>query len=387
MTSNPRRIVTLNACHFALFPIPTITLFWQDQIGMSLTDIMVLQAVFGVAVVVLEFPTGYFADRVGYRASMLVGAALWGAGWFVYALGETFGAIVVAEIVCGAGAAFISGADRALLWLSLEATDRVHDYTRWESRLRAAAQTTEAASAAVGGWLYAVAPRLPLWMQLPAAAVEMFAAFRMKETARPPIAPRSHVARALHVARATLWRHRRLRAAITLSVTLGLSTFVMVWLVQSWMQSRGIPPGWFGPLWAAAHVWLAAVTLAAPRIADVVGARGVLLLCCVLIPVGYGGLAWSTSAWAVVFYLCFMTIRGLQLPILSTVMQQEAPGEDRATVLSLAALVFRFVFVVTGPLIGALADRTGLDTALAVTGAGFTAASLASLALFTSSRR
>ncbi len=387
MTRNPRLIVALHASHFTLFPIPTITLFWKDQIGMSLTDIMVLQALFGAAVVVLEFPTGYFADRIGYRASMLVGAALWGTGWFVYALGETFGVIVLAEVVCGAGAAFISGADRALLWVSLEATDRVAEYTRWESRMRAAGQVSEAASAAAGGWLYAIAPRLPLWLQLPAAAVELAAALRMKEIARAPIATRSHVARALHVARETLWRHRRLRAAIALSVALGLSTFVMVWLIQSWMQSRGIPPGWFGPLWAAAHLWLAAVTLAAPRLDAVLGGRGVLLLCCLLIPIGYGGLAWSTSAWAVAFYLCFMTIRGLQLPILSAVMQREAPGDDRATVLSLAALTFRFAFILTGPLIGALADRTDLDTALAVTGAGFTVVSLAALGLFGTSRR
>lgn len=387
MTSNPRLIVALNTCHFTLFPIPTITLFWKDQIGMSLTDIMVLQALFGAAVVILEFPTGYFADRVGYRASLLVGSAVWCVGWLVYALGETFGAIVVAEVVLGAGAAFVSGADRALLWMSLEATDRGAQYARWESRMRAAAQTSEAASAAVGGWLYALAPRLPLWLQVPTAAAEFLAAFRTKETARARVETRSHVAHALHVARGALWRHRRLRAAIVLSVVLGLSTFVMVWLIQPWMQSRGIPPGWFGPLWAAAHLWLAAVTLAAPRMADGLGPRGVLLLCCLLIPLGYGGLAWSTSAWAVVFYLGFMTIRGLQVPILSTVMQQEAPPEDRATVLSLAALVFRFAFIVTGPLIGAVADRGGLDTAIALTGAGFTVASLAALALFAASRR
>jgi hypothetical protein len=42
--------------HAALFPILVITL--EGSVGMSLADIIVLQALFGVAVVVLEFPSG-----------------------------------------------------------------------------------------------------------------------------------------------------------------------------------------------------------------------------------------------------------------------------------------------------------------------------------------
>ena len=128
-------LVALSALQFTLFPIPVITLFWTDQIGMSLTEVMVLQAVFGVAVVVCEFPSGYLADRVGYRTSLLVGGVLWLVGWVAYALGASFGAILVAEVIRGAGAAFISGADRALLWMSLSATGRGSEYTRWEGRV------------------------------------------------------------------------------------------------------------------------------------------------------------------------------------------------------------------------------------------------------------
>ena len=40
--------------------------------------------------------------------------------------------------------------------------------------------------------------------------------------------------------------------------------------------------------------------------------------------------------------------------------------EDRASVLSIATLVFRLSFVVAGPPIGALVDRLGMETALGV---------------------
>src|SRR5262249_31433619 len=151
----------------------------------------------------------------------------------------------------------------------------------------------------------------------------------LRETPRRgPADARSHTRRALHILGFTLWHHRRLRAAMALSVALGLSTFVVIWLIQPYMQSRGIPPAWFRPLWAGAHIWLATVSLASGRVAGALGPRASLLGCCLLIPVGYAGLALTHVAWGIVFYLCFMTVRGLQAPLLVNVMQQDAPAED-----------------------------------------------------------
>jgi MFS family permease len=387
-TRNPRLIVALSGLHFVLFPIPVITLFWKDQIGMSLTDIMVLQAVFGVAVVLLEFPSGYFADRAGHRTSIVAGTVLWLVGSIAYARGESFAAVAIAELLLGAGAAFMSGADRALLWVSLDADGRAAEYPRWEGRLRAAAQASEAASAAAGGWLYAVAPRLPFWLQVPVAGLKVVTALALRQGPRgPSVTGRSHITRALHTVRFTLWHHGGLRAAMALSVALGLPSFVLVWLIQPAMQSRGVPLSWFGPLWAIANAWLALVSLASARVAAALGVRATLLGCCVLVLAGYAGLAATASPWGVAFYLCLMTVRGLQGPVLATVMQRDAPGEDRASVLSLAALLFRLSFVVVGPPIGALVDRAGMPLALAVLAVAFTAAALGAFTMFVRAHR
>lgn len=377
----PRLLVTFSALQFVLFPIPVITLFWKDQIGLSLTDMMVLQAIFGLSSVLLEFPSGYLADRIGHRASLLAGASLWVVGWVLYASAMTFTGVMVAEIVLGAGHAFVSGADAALLYASLAATGDTHRYPRWEGRVRAAGQMSEAASAAVGGWLYALAPRLPFWLQLPIALAQVATAVAIQETrTAAPIATShvTHMARILRYA----FTHRRLRTAIALSVALGLSTFVMVWLIQPWMQRRGIPAEWFGPIWAAAHLWLAGVSLASARVTETFGRRATLAGCAALAVGGYAALATIDAPWAVVFYLCFMTTRGLQGPILVSVIQADAPDEDRASVLSLNALCFRLAFVACGPAVGALADRIGLETALGVLAAGVALTSTVALAAF-----
>jgi uncharacterized membrane protein YqaE (UPF0057 family) len=84
----------------------------------------------------------------------------------------------------------------------------------------------------------------------------------------------------------------------------------------------------------------------------------------------------------VIFYLGFMTVRGLQGPLLASVLQKDAPAQDRASVLSLNALLFRLVAAVILPPIGMLADRWGLDVVLTALAFISGILSLAAWALF-----
>jgi hypothetical protein len=235
--------------------------------------------------------------------------------------------------------------------------------------VRAAAQTSEAISSAAGGWLYSLAPRLPFWLQVPVAIANTAVITATREPGRTIAAERiRHLARAWHIVRHALIRHARLRTAMALSVALGISTYIAVWLIQPWMQRRGIPPAWFGPLWAAAHLWLAAISLLSARLAQVFGVTRALLGCCLIGALSYWGLALGSSPLAVVFYLGFMIVRGLQGPLLAAVLQKDAPPEDRASVLSLNTLLFRLAAVVVLPPIGAVGDRIGIEPVLGLLG-------------------
>jgi hypothetical protein len=129
------------------------------------------------------------------------------------------------------------------------------------------------------------------------------------------------------------------------------------------MQQRGIPVAWFGPLWATAHLWLAGNSLLSARIGAIFGLSRTLLGCCILAGASYVALGLSTTGLGVVFYLGFMTVRGLQGPLLASVLQSDAPPESRASVLSLNALLFRLASVVVLPPVGGIADRWGIPTA------------------------
>ena len=208
---------------------------------MSVADIIILQSLFGLAVVILQFPSGYLADRLGHRRALVIGATLSIVGWLAYTRAASSPPLP-AWRCCSGPAAPSCRAPIALLWTSLGEGSRHSAYPRWEGRLRVASQTSEAVSAAAGGWLYTLAPRLPFWLPVPTAALGLATIVALRETPRPRApSTRSHARRALHVVGHTLWRHRRLRAAMASSVALGLASYVMVWLIQPYLQLRGVP--------------------------------------------------------------------------------------------------------------------------------------------------
>ena len=82
-----------------------------------------------------------------------------------------------------------------------------------------------------------------------------------------------------------------------------------------------------------------------------------------------------------------MTVRGLQGPILASVLQTDALAEDRASVLSLNTLLFRLASVIVLPPIGGLADRLGIEFVLVLLGIIATGATLGAWLVFARAHR
>src|SRR5512133_1914863 len=127
-------IVKLNIIKFSKWfslVMPIIVPFYQEN-HLSLTEIMLLKSVYSVVIVVLELPSGYFADVLGRKKMLVSGAFLGAAGFIVYAFTHSYFGFLIAEIALGAGQSFISGADSAMLYDTLAAHKRNQQYTRYE---------------------------------------------------------------------------------------------------------------------------------------------------------------------------------------------------------------------------------------------------------------
>ncbi len=370
-----RTLMTLNvfaALKMTLFPMAIITLFWKDQIGLSLTEILTLQVFFSLASVVMEYPSGYVSDRLGYRWALIVACVFGIAGWGLYLAAESFWGVLTAELLLGVSYAFISGSDTALLFETLRAGDRADLYTRCDGRMVSWAQGGEAAGALFAGLMYAQWPLLPFVAQIGVWILALGLCLSLKEAPAESGGPiTSHLAEALRVCRFAFVESPAIRAAIINGMLLGLASFYMVWLIQPYMQECRVPVSWFGPVWAGANLVVALAAASSHRVADRVGTAGMQALFYVLIVVAYLGLGTITASWGFVFYFMLTAMRGLQGPLMRSRLQALSTRANRASVLSLHSLAFRLGFVLTGPLVGLLADLQGLSTTFFVLSAFF----------------
>ena len=358
---NIRKLYAFSFLQMTLFPMAIITLFWKDHIGLTLTQILLLQGIFSVATLLLDYPAGYVSDRLGYRCALNIASLLGIAGWGLYTVAGSFGGVLAAEILLGMSLSFVSGSDSSLLYETLAAEGSEQSYARHEGRMNGFGQIGEAAGALMAGVIYAYAPVLPFILQVGVWIAALFVTRGLADTSRERTVPvRSHLAEALSTARYAFRDNRHLRYTILLNTVLGIASFFPVWLIQPYMQHAGVPLAWFGPVWAVANLTVALCALASHRLHLRLGDRGMVLLFVALVIAGYLGLGLTAGVGGFLFYFLLTAMRGLRGPMMLSHTQGESSSDNRAATLSLQSVSFRLLFVCTGPLVGRLADGVGV---------------------------
>lgn len=377
---NPALLCLHHALMMTLFPMAVLTIFQHDRLGLDMAEIMLVQAAFGAALALFEFPSGLLADRIGYRPTMIAASLVSTAAWGLYCVAEGFWSVVVAEVALGLGLSLVSGTSSAMLYESLDEAGRAEDFALWFGRTRFFSQLAEGTAALGAGLLFALSPRLPFALMVVVWGVNVVVAVALVEPRyeRRPAGPALERVRDLV---ATVARHApRLRALFALGVVLGLASFVPVWIVTLYARDAGVAVSWLGPIWSLANYTVALGSLASARLGARVGVHVVLAGCIGLVALGYLGMGLTHAWWGFVFYFALNLCRGLSAPLLAHAEQTEIASGDRASLVSLRSLLFRAGFVLLGPMVGAAIDRHGAHAVLIGLGVGFVALALAARA-------
>lgn len=370
LRANVWKLSLLGASHMFLLVMPIVVPFFRSH-GLGMRDVYTLEAIFSVGVVVLEVPSGYVADLVGRRRSLLLGAALYGVAFTFLAFSDSFLSFAVFELLAAAGIAFFSGADLALLYASLERLpDGAARSTGALGRLVSFTQLGETVAALAGGALAAVSLALPVQLQALVAWLPLGIAFSLYEPSDASLASREHGENARAVLRALFGSGRRMALLALANVGFGVVTLVAVWALQGQWQSEGISIEHFGWMWAVQNGTVALAARFAHRLDDALGIVVVALLVSALPLLGYAGMAWAPGAFAIAAGLAFPLTRALNYVVLRDALNLGLPSELRATANSLLALGLRGAFVVLGPAFGALVDARSMRRACEVALAG-----------------
>jgi MFS family permease len=369
---NITAIYALAFFHSFMVIVPVIVPFFISK-GLSLADIFYLQAVYATTIVLLEAPSGYFADLFGRRFALLVGAVVHGAGYLLLVFADDLTSLIIFEITVGVAASLLSGADLALLYdtqKALEDQDQA-EHSQVIANLGFYKSGAEGLGALLGGALALVSFDLMVIVQAAAAWMCLLLALLIVE---PPHQPRGDTAgriRILDILKHLLLQDPVLRQIVIAIPLYSLATFHVAWLVQPYWEAQGLSLAIFGLLWFSQSLVVALSARYGFELERRFGAPATLVVIGILPVVGHLGMAWLPGWAGIGIALLIFAGRGLNQVILVNALNRRVPGEFRATANSFVSFLFRLGFISTGPLVGYLAESHGLELTLNVLALAF----------------
>jgi MFS family permease len=323
--------------------------------GLSMAQVMLLQMIFSAAVILLEVPTGAWADRLGRRRSMGLGALLMAVASLGYLVAPGFWAIAVCEFAFAAGLTLTSGADSAYLYDQLKAVGRSEDYLRLESVGSAYKHVGLGAAAVAGGVL---AYLVGLWATFVVTAVVSLLAFAVTlgfpETPPRPTLRRSAGPPAMGyaLAVATIRRHPTIWWAILYSSMIFVLIRVSDTLFQPVLRDVGFDLLGLGLVFGVLNFVAAAAALGVGRAVWARWEDALLWAMPVTLAVCYLFIGLLGPVMVVALMVAHFVVTGCYSPVVKTLINQDLHESGvRATVLSAESAVKRLVVLVVTPVL------------------------------------
>ena len=345
--------------------------FFQDY-GLSLSEILWLQACFGLAVAVLEVPSGYFSDTIGRKPALVIGAIGLTVGFACFGIATGFWTLLVGELVLAVGWSFISGTGSALVYDTLAELGEEEDYAREFGRQRSYANFAEAFASIIGAAIAVLSIRLPVFIQIGVYACTIPLALSLVEPQRQRFANAAGPIAGIRViALEALALRQEIRLLIVLSGIIATSSLTMAWLSQPWLSAAEVPLVAYGLIWAGLRITVGISALYAARLENRLGFNRSVTIVIVVLVTGFTLCAWQQAPWLIPALATFSIVRGISMVIFSEAINRQTGSDRRATVLSIESLLCRLLFAPLAPLVGWIADAYSLSTAIAGCGALF----------------
>ncbi len=368
LETNLRYLLWQKSLVTAYFHLPIVVLFWQD-LGLSMLQIMILQAAFSMMTVVLELPSGIFADLRGRVSALRIAALFNFIGIVLYCRADGFLDLLVAEMFLAVFVAMQSGADSALLYDSLKGLKREDQYPRVLGNLIFVSTLVLGVTNVIGGFVGAEDLRWPIYLCVPFVFMALVISAGLVEPPAASPGPRSgNLGEQVADVIGTVRNDPGLKWLIAYAGVVLTFNQAGLWLYQPYFEITGIDVMFFGIIFAlfqlvaavsGKYYYLAKELLGEPR----------LLMSLIFITCGTS-LLLGQFLFLFSFTLIFLhqIVRGFYKVVISDIINRRVDSNVRASILSVQNLVGRILTALVMPLIGLFADVYTIEQAFTLIG-------------------
>lgn len=360
-----------------------ITAIWviylQQRRGLSLGEATLIDVSLFVAAALGEIPTGLVADTFGRKTSLAVGAALMSGSILAWAFAPTMPLIMLAYVAMGIGLTFLSGAEDAFFYESVQLTGRGDEYVRLAGRAGATMLGAIALGNVASGLLATFDLILPFLIGSLTLLIMLGIILTFKEPQNraeeksdgtEPV--RISYGAVLRKSLALVRTRPSLRYPMFYLALVPLAAVILeTFFVQPQAVALGIPLAAIGVIVMAVQITNMLGSSYSYWIKQQLGERRVIYIAPMLITGSLVGLAALQVMPALLFIAAIGFVTAVLQPLLLSRVQAEVSDDIRATLLSVQSLLATMLLAISEPILGVIADRSGLPTSYVALAGGF----------------
>jgi len=348
--------------------VPILIPYYQSN-NLNKTQIFTIQAAYALSIMIMEIPSGYLADIIGRRKTLILGALFMPMGIGVYVFTNSFTSFLIAEFIIAIGNSMRSGCDSALVYDTLIQLKEESAYKKFEGKAFYYARLGTSLSSILGGLLALLSLKLPFYANMATSALMFPFALAFIEPHRKKLETAHPFRNILRISR-YCFTHTKLRTFMLFMALIQSTGITGIWAYFLYYDSIGISIGYFGVIFAVFQLFSAFGSRQAHFMETKIGQKASLYLL-LLIALTFILLGFFKTFFLIPMIFLSAFLLGFAFPLLLDSMNRLIESEVRATALSIANMTGSLSFMIISPIFGKLVDSNSLSDAFTIMGLFF----------------
>lgn len=316
-----------------LFSAIEVAFFLQKDLSAS--QIYLIYSIFSILIFLLEVPTGYLGDKIGYKNSIILGFICGILGFIGFIIGKGFWFIIIAYFFMALMNVLISGSDDALIYDSLKENGKENKFEEIYAKISSFSYFASIVGSVLSGIIAGLSINFNIALQMFFVIVALCMVFFIKS---PNVSDNENE----NSQEKVKYQRKEIKAVAIILILAGFfmtSTLMGTKFCQQIMLSANIPISLFGIFTALMTVMASIFSYIAPKCKKIPFWFVMLMPSLILILIGV-----SHNGFFVFLLLITSAGRALGNIKITTLINNKISSKYRATINSVKSLLFRLFY-------------------------------------------